>query len=119
MVTLRDIANKVGKSVTTVSRALHDYDDVSPKTKAIIKKVADELGYTPNIMAQRLQKQSTDTIGFIIPTYGPRFTDPFFSEFLAGIGNKAAKLGYDILVSTHPVGEEEIRSYRKKVQSYS
>ena len=118
MVTLKDVAEKVGRSVTTVSRALHDYDDVSLETKALVRKVADELGYTPNINAQRLQKQKTDTIGFVIPTYGPRFTDPFFSEFLAGIGNTAARLGYDILVSTHPIGEEELISYQRKVRSY-
>ena len=92
MVTLRDIAEKVGRSVTTVSRALNDYDDVSEETKALVRQVAEELGYTPNIMAQRLQKRRSDTIGFVIPTYGPRFTDPFFSEFLAGIGNQSVKL---------------------------
>ncbi len=117
-VTLKDIAERVGKSVTTVSRALHGYDDVSPETKALVHQVAEEMGYTPNIIAQRLQKQRTDTIGFILPTFGPRFSDPFFSEFLAGIGNKSAKLGYDLLVSTHPPGEEELRTYRRKVQSY-
>ncbi|MEA3350855.1 MAG: LacI family DNA-binding transcriptional regulator, partial [Chloroflexota bacterium] len=118
-VTLKDIAKKVGRSVTTVSRALHDYDDVSPKTKSEVRRVAEELGYTPNILAQRLQKQSSDTIGFILPTFGPRFSDPFFSEFLAGIGNKAAKLGYDLLVSTRSPGEEELQTYRSKVQSDS
>lgn len=118
MATLRDIAEIVGKSVTTVSRALNDYTDVSPETRGLVKQVAEEIGYTPNIIAQRLQKKSTDTIGFIIPTYGPRFTDPFFAEFLAGIGNTAAKLGYDILVSTYPISEEEIRSYHNKVESY-
>ncbi|MBL7161632.1 MAG: LacI family DNA-binding transcriptional regulator [Anaerolineales bacterium] len=117
-VTLKDIAKKVGKSVTTVSRALHDYDDVSPETKELVHRAAEDMGYTPNIIAQRLQKQRTDTIGFILPTFGPRFSDPFFSEFLAGIGNKAAKLGYDLLVSTHPPGEEELKTYRRKVQSY-
>ncbi|MEA3349048.1 MAG: substrate-binding domain-containing protein, partial [Chloroflexota bacterium] len=50
---------------------------------------------------------------------GPRFSDPFFSEFLAGIGNKAAKLGYDLLVSTRSPGEEELKTYRSKVQSDS
>jgi LacI family transcriptional regulator len=117
-VTLKDIAKKVGRSVTTVSRALHGHDDVSPKTKELVQRVATEMGYTPNIMAQRLQKQRTDTIGFILPTFGPRFSDPFFSELLAGIGNKAAKLGYDLLVSTHPPGEEELKTYRRKVNSY-
>lgn len=117
-VTLKDIAQKVGKSVTTVSRALHDYDDVSPETKVLVQRVASEMGYTPNIMAQRLQKQRTDTIGFILPTFGPRFSDPFFSEFLAGIGNRAAKLDYDLLVSTRPPGEQELDTYRRKVHSY-
>jgi LacI family transcriptional regulator len=118
MVTLKDIAKKVGRSVTTVSRALHDYDDVSSETKILVRQVAEELGYTPNINAQRLQSRRSDTIGFVIPTYGPRFTDPFFSEFLAGIGNTAARLGYDILVSTHPIGEEELISYQRKVRSF-
>ncbi len=115
--TLKDIAERVGKSVTTVSRALNDYDDVSPETKAEVQRIADELGYTPNIIAQRLQKQRTDTIGFIMPTYGPRFSDPFFSEFLAGIGNQAANQGFDLLVSTRPPGEEEMNAYRKHISS--
>ncbi len=116
-ITLKDIAQRVGKSVTTVSRALHDFDDVSPKTKAEVRSIAEELGYTPNIHAQRLQKKSTDTIGFIIPTYGPRFSDPFFSEFLAGIGNQAAELGFDLLVSTRPPGTMELQAYDKNVHS--
>jgi len=117
-VTLKDIAEKVGKSVTTVSRALNGYDEVSPDTIALVRQVAEDLGYTPNILAQRLQKQRTDTIGFILPTFGPRFSDPFFSEFLAGIGNTAARLRYDLLVSTRSPGEEELVTYRERVQSY-
>ena len=85
VVTLKDIAQKTGKSITTVSRALNNYGDVSPETKSMVLRVAEELGYTPNTLAQRLQKQRTDTIGLIIPTFGPRFSDPFFSELLAGI----------------------------------
>ena len=45
--TLKDIAQRTGKSITTVSRALNDYDDVSPKTKTLVHRVAEELGYTP------------------------------------------------------------------------
>lgn len=118
MATLRDIAERVGKSITTVSRALHDYDDVSPETKSLVRQVAKDIGYTPNISALRLQSKTTDTIGFVIPTYGPRFSDPFFSELLAGIGNTATKLGYDVLVSTHHISAEEMLSYHNKVESY-
>jgi DNA-binding LacI/PurR family transcriptional regulator len=85
---IRDIAEKGGKSITTVSRALHDYDDVSPETKEAVRKAAEEMGYIPNRQAQLLRQKTTDTIGFILPTFGPRFSDPFFSEFLAGIGIK-------------------------------
>ncbi len=115
-VTLKDIAKKIGRSVTTVSRALHDYDDVSSETKALVRKVAAEMGYAPSSFAQRLQKQKSDTIGLILPTYGPRFSDPFFSEFLAGVGNKAGSLGYDVLVSTCPPGDEELSRYQSKIQ---
>ena len=116
VVTLKDIAKETGKSITTVSRALNDYDEVSSATKELVRRVATELGYTPNIFAQRLQKQHTDTIGLIIPTFGPRFSDPFFSELLAGVGNRAASFGYDLLVSTRAPGDEEIEAYRAAVQ---
>jgi DNA-binding LacI/PurR family transcriptional regulator len=117
VVTLKDIARETGKSITTVSRALNDYGDVSVETKALVLRVAEELGYTPNTLAQRLQKQRTDTIGLIIPTFGPRFSDPYFSEILAGIGNRAAQFGYDLLVSTHAPGEDELVAYRGAIYS--
>lgn len=115
--TLKEIARRTGKSITTVSRALADYDDVSAETKTLVRCVADELGYTPNLLARRLQKRRSDTIGLILPTFGPRFSDPFFSEFLAGVGNAAAERGYDLLVSTQPPGDRELQVYRQKVQS--
>ncbi len=118
VVTIKDIAKRVGLSVTTVSRALNDYDDVNADTKALIQQTATEMGYTPNSLAQRFQKRKTDTIGLIIPTFGPRFSDPFFSELLAGIGNKAADYGYDLLVSTRPPGAAELSAYHQIVQGH-
>ena len=44
--TIRDIAKKVNRSITTVSRALHDYDDVSEETKALVRQAAKEMGNT-------------------------------------------------------------------------
>ncbi|MFQ5341972.1 MAG: LacI family DNA-binding transcriptional regulator [Anaerolineae bacterium] len=114
-VTLKDIARETGYSVTTVSRALNDYEDVKPATKSVIREMADRLGYHPNVTAQHLQRRRTDTLGFIIPTAGPRFSDPFFIEFLTGIGNEASTYGYDLLVSTRSPGPEEIDAYRRFV----
>ena len=115
--TIRDIAKKVNRSITTVSRALHDYDDVSAETKALVRQAAKEMGYVANKQARQLRQQHTDTIGFILPTFGPRFSDPFFSELMAGIGNAASERDYDVLVSTCPPGEHEMETYEKFVQS--
>ncbi len=113
MVKIVDIAKKVNRSITTVSRALNGYDDVSPKTRELIIATAEEMGYTPNFIAQLLQKKQTKTIALVLPTFSPRFSDPYFSELLAGIGNKAAELGYDLLVSTRAPGDEETAYYKK------
>jgi LacI family transcriptional regulator len=117
-VTLKDIARAVGKSVTTVSSALNDYDDVSEETKELVRRVAREMGYTPNVAAKQLRMKRTDTLGLILPTFGPRFSDPFFSELLAGIGNRASADGFDLLVSTQPPGPDEKEAYRRIVSRH-
>ena len=114
-VNLKDIAKRVGYSVTTVSRALAGYDDVAEPTRQLILKAASEMGYHPDATARHLRQRRTDTIGFVIPTHGPRFSDPFFSELLAGIGNEAARQEFDLLVSTRAPGAEELEVYRRIV----
>lgn len=114
-VTLKDIARETGYSITTVSRALNGYDDVNAETKERIREAADRLGYHPNVTAQRLQRQRTDTLGLVIPTTEPRLSDPFFIEFLTGFGNEASAHGYDLLVSTRSPGPQEIDAYRHLV----
>jgi LacI family transcriptional regulator len=115
-VTLKDIAKKLQLSVTTVSRALAGYDDVAESTRQRVRQAAEEMGYYPNITARQLQKRRTDTLAFVIPTHGPRFSDPFFSELLAGIGNEAGRHGFDLLVSTQPPDSDtEREAYRRIV----
>ena len=65
--------------MTTVSRALNDYADVSPETKETVRITAKEMGYIPNTIAQRLQKQRTDTIGLVVSTSGSKLADPLIS----------------------------------------
>jgi len=115
-VTLQDIADRLDISVATVSRALAGYSDIAESTRARVLQAADQMGYRPNITARRLQQQRTETLGFVIPTHGPRFSDPFFSELLAGIGNEAAEREYDLLVSTRAAGPEELRTYERMVR---
>ncbi len=116
-VTLKDIARKVGYSVTTISRALNDYDDVSEETKQLIKRVAQEMGYHPHVIAQSLQRKRTNTVGFIVPATDRYLSDPYFLELLAGIGDGAASYDFDLLVSTcKPMDPKERLVYDRMVK---
>ena len=116
-VTLRDVAQHVGRSVTTVSRALADYSDVSPQTKEAVQLAVQELGYVPNITARQLQKQRTDTIGLLLPEVNLRFSDPFFSEFLSAIVERAKVHGFDLLITTHVSADDEAATYLQYIRS--
>jgi len=105
-VTLKDIAEAVGKSVAAVSRALNNYDDISPETREYIKRVAREMGYAPS-----------DTLGFVLPAESPRVADPFFNELLTSITSEAARNGFDLLVSTYPPNVQENWSYLRLINS--
>ncbi len=115
--TLRDLAKKVGKSITTVSRALNNHDDISLETRAMVRQAAQDLGYHPSITAQRLQKRRSDTIGFVLPAVGPYFSDPFFSMILAGIASQAARMGVDLLVSACEDRFDDLEIYVSHVQT--
>lgn len=105
-VTLKDIAEAVGKSVAAVSRALNNYEDISEETREHIKRIAREMGYAP-----------TNILGLIIPSLSPRYSDPYFSELIAGITEEATELGFDLLVSTSIPGTEENWTYLRLINS--
>jgi LacI family transcriptional regulator len=115
--TIRDVARALNLSITTVSRALDGYGDVAAGTRQLVVRTAREMGYTPNRAARQLRRQRTDTLGYILPADGPQFVDPFFSEFIAGLGDAAAVQNYDLLVSTAPADSEEEKAlYQRWVQ---
>ena len=66
----------------------------------LIAQEAQRQGYVPNLQARALQRQLTQTIGLVLPNGGPRFPNPFFEEFVSGIGSEATAAGFDLLVST-------------------
>lgn len=115
--TLKDIAERVGKSVPTVSRALGGFDDVSETTRREVERVAAELGYIPNAAARNLQGQSSRAIALLLPLHrNLRFSDPFFSEFLAGLTAEASARDYDLSIVADR-GHQEDQLYRKYFQS--
>lgn len=99
MVTIRDIAKLSGYSVTTVSRALNNHDDVNQETKAAIRTIADREGYAPNVLAQGLVSRDSKTFGFISSNaVGSSPIDNFtFLLFMKSL-EQANVLGYDIVM---------------------
>jgi len=115
-ITIRDVARRLNLSTTTVSRALDGYDDVAEETRQLIIQTAHEMGYVPNQAARQLRRRRSDTIGYILPADTPRFSDPFFAEFISGLGDEASAHGFDLLVSTAPPGSQvEQQAYERWV----
>ncbi|HET7627650.1 MAG TPA: LacI family DNA-binding transcriptional regulator [Bacillales bacterium] len=109
MATIKDIAKVAGVSVTTVSRALNGYSDVNEKTRQKIKAVAEQLHYSPNVLARSLVVKRTKTIGLIVSELSrSEENDLFTFAVLRGINDCAGELGYDlILFSTNPKKQKE------------
>lgn len=99
VVKLKDIAEILGVSVTTVSKALKDYPDISKETKQHVKILADKLNYKPSALAVNFRNKESRIIGVIIP----EIVHHFFSNVINGIIAEAEKQGY--LVITLQSGE--------------
>ena len=65
-VTLAALAKELGLSESAVSKALNDYPDISPETKKLVRGKADELGYSPNLLARNLAKKTSNFVGIVI-----------------------------------------------------
>ncbi|WP_281324318.1 LacI family DNA-binding transcriptional regulator [Flavobacterium sp. IMCC34518] len=92
--TLKEIAETLGISITTVSKALKSKPDVSEKTIKKVLALAEELNYIPNSFAVNLRTKESKTIGLIIP----EVVHHFFSNVINGIIAEAEKNGYLVII---------------------
>ena len=102
MVRLKDIAERAGVSVMTVSKALRDENDVSMATKARIKGLAQQLGYVPDSNAQNLRSRTTKLFGLAVSS----LTNPIFSRVVLAVEERARELGYDVILG-HTLNKPE------------
>ncbi len=93
-ITIKDVAKALNCSISTVSRAYNDKYDIHPDTREKIRKVALEMGYSPNPIARKLTQRHTYIIGVVVP----EFINPFFPEVIIGIQDVFLKKGYQILI---------------------
>jgi LacI family transcriptional regulator len=113
---LRVIADRLGLSVTTVSRALGGFPEVSATSRARVLAEAERIGYRPNQLARRLRRGRSEAVGLVLPAEAGHFDDPFFLRLLAAIGPPLQQAGLDLLVTTARPGAEEIRAYRHLIE---
>ena len=107
MVTLKHLAEQLNVSVSTVSKALHNSDEISPDTIERVKALAEYLNYKPNRLAVSLKSSKTNTIGVIIPN----ILNHFFAKALYAIEMEASKQGYNIITCvTNESSKKEIDS---------
>jgi DNA-binding LacI/PurR family transcriptional regulator len=95
MVRLKDIATRAGVSVMTVSKVMRDAPDISANTKLRVRQLAQQMGYTPDSVAQGLRYKRTKLFGLVIPAA----TNPVYARIVMAIEEQAHEGGYDLLVA--------------------
>lgn len=95
-ITIKEIAKKANVSIATVSRALNNDPKVKDETKNLVRSLADQLNYNPNILARNFVKQQSNIIGLIMP----ELVDEFFTEVIRGADEMAYSAGYYLMVSS-------------------
>jgi len=95
------LARDLGLSISTVSRALNGYKDVSPATRERIRRRATEIGYRPNPGARRLKSGTTSAVGMILPAVseGNHGVDSVYSGLLGGAAIELEDAGYHLIAT--------------------
>ena len=94
MTRIEDVARAAGVSVASVSRVISGARQVRPKTREAVLEAVKKLGYQTNFMASSLRRQSTRTIGMVVPY----IANPFFIELVEKVENAVQEAGYDLFL---------------------
>ncbi|MCF8259808.1 MAG: LacI family transcriptional regulator [Melioribacteraceae bacterium] len=109
-VKLSDIAKRLHYSTVTISKALRNHPDIAPSTIKKIKFAAEEMGYTPNIIARNLSSRKSNTIGVVVP----KIAHFFFGSMIEEIYNRALEYNYEIILT---VSQENAEREKKHIQT--
>lgn len=113
---LKQLAEHLNLSQTTVSRALNGYPEVGAETRRRVDEAARKLGYRPNPYAMRLATGRANAIGHVLPSDRLLLIDPHFSDFIAGAGDVYSAANFDVML--HVGGpEQEEAVYRRYAQT--
>ena len=104
--TIKDIAERCGVSVSTVSRVLNNHPDVSERNRQKVLAVVEEFHYVPNNSARDLVRPSSDAIGLVVRGVG----NPFFTGVIQAIEQAIGEAGYTMVLHQIRSGEDELRA---------
>jgi LacI family transcriptional regulator len=111
-VTIYDIAERAEVSIATVSRVFNNNSRVTAKTRERVLAVARELHYEPNVSAQSLARQNTQTISAVVPV----MTNYFYMEIIRGMQDALAASHFDLIVYASPKPEESDSQLERAAQ---
>ena len=115
---IKQLAKKLDLSITTVSRALSGYSDVSEKTRERVKKFAVKYNYSPNPYASVLASGRTKTVGYVLPIYGlntSALNQANFFQFISGMSDELLSESIQLQILLAKSEKEEIDSYKKLI----
>ncbi|KKB08915.1 LacI family DNA-binding transcriptional regulator [Devosia chinhatensis] len=115
--TLKELAEHLDVSITTVSRALAGNDKIALKTRERVAEAARQLGYVPNVAARQLVSGRSGFAGLVLPVRGPNFVDSYIGEFVTGLGEGLVEHGMDLFLATAQAGQSELSVLRHVVES--
>lgn len=117
MSTIFDVAREAGVSITTVSRALNGYSDVSEKTRQRIIEVARSIDYYPSAAARNLQSKRTDTVAIAPMLREHVESEQFFKEFLGLLTLSAFRHNLSLLATIADTPSDTNKIYRELARS--
>ncbi|MBW5445558.1 LacI family DNA-binding transcriptional regulator [Cohnella sp. CFH 77786] len=119
MADIKQVAERAGVSIATVSHVINHTRFVSESTKNKVHRAMEELDYQPNSLARSLRNQKTKTIGLIVPILPSDTSNFFFMTIAQGIQKALKRHGYQVLMSNNSTEEleeekEQIRLFNSK-----
>jgi DNA-binding LacI/PurR family transcriptional regulator len=119
-VTLKDVADRVGVTAAAASMALAGRGRISDRTRAAVRRAADELGYVPSSAGRALRKQHAGAVALIVPNTSQHvFGHDYFMHVLTGLSTAANARGAQVIVSTNADEAGAIGAYERVMRSRS
>ncbi len=109
MAKLKDLAEHLGLSQATVSRALNGYSTVNHRTKERVLEAAARLNYRPNVSARQLATGRAGSFGLVMPRSKDFLADPHFVEFLSGLTQSLSEHELDVVLTS----SDNIQTYER------